>query len=171
MWELDHKEGWTLKSWCFQIVVLEKTFESPLDSKQTQSVNAKENQPWIFTGRTNAEAEAPILSLPDGKNWLNGKDPDAWKDWRQNENGAAEDEMVQSVQFSSVTQLCLTLRWLDSIIDSMDMNLNRLQENGGGQMGLACCSLWGCRVGHDLGSEQQPCLSTFIVIWLFCILE
>ena len=94
MWELDHKEGWVLKKWCFWIVVLEKTLESPLDCKEIQPVHPKGNQSWIFIGRTDAEAEAPILWPPDGKSWLIGKDPDAGKDWGQEEKGATEDEMV-----------------------------------------------------------------------------
>ena len=92
-WELDHKEGWVLKNWCFQIVLLEKTLESPLDSK-IKPVNPKGNQPWIFTGRTDAEAEAPVLWPPDAKSQLNGKDPDAGKDWRQEDKGMTEDEVV-----------------------------------------------------------------------------
>ena len=94
MWELDHKEGWTPKNWCFWIVVLEKTLDSPWDCKETKPVNPKENQPWIFIGRTDAEHEAPILWPPDVKNWLIGKDPDAGKDWRQEEKGMTEDKMV-----------------------------------------------------------------------------
>ena len=94
MWELDYKEGWVLKNWCFWIVVLEKTLESPLDCKETNPVHPKENQPWIFIGRTDAEAEAPILWLPDAKSWLIGKDPDSGKDWRQEEEGTIEDEMI-----------------------------------------------------------------------------
>ena len=94
MWELDHKESWALTNWCFWIVVLEKTLESPLDCKQIQPVHPKWNQSWIFIGRTDAEAEAPVLSLPDVKNWLLGKDPDAGKDWRQEEKVATGDEMA-----------------------------------------------------------------------------
>ena len=82
MWELGHKEGWVLKNWCFWAVVLEKTLESPLDSKEIKPVIPKWNQPWIFSGRTDAKAEAPILWPPD-ENWLNGKDPDAVKYWRK----------------------------------------------------------------------------------------
>ena len=93
MWELDHKEGWVLKNRCFWTVVLEKTPESPLDCK-IEAVNPKENQPWIFTGRTGAEAEAPILWPPDAKSQLTGKDPDAGKDRRQEEKGVTEDEMA-----------------------------------------------------------------------------
>ena len=79
---LDHKEGWAPNNWCFCTVVLEKTFESPLNSREIQPVHPKGNQSWIFIGRTDAEAETPILWPPDGKNWLIGKDPDAGKDWR-----------------------------------------------------------------------------------------
>ena len=94
MWALDQKEGAQPKNWCFQIVVLEKTLESPLDSKEIKSVNPKGNQPWLLTGRTEAEAEAPILWPADGKSWLTARDPDAGKDWGQEEKEATEDEMV-----------------------------------------------------------------------------
>ena len=92
--ELDHKEGWEPKNWCFWNVVLEKTLEGPLDSKEIKPVNRKGNQPWIFIGRTDAEAETPILWLPDAKRWLIRKDPDAGKDWRWEEKGTTEDEMA-----------------------------------------------------------------------------
>ena len=92
MWELDHK-GWAPKNWCFWTVVLEKTLESTLDCKEIKPVKLKGNQSWIFIGRTDAEAETPIIWLPDVKNWLIGIDPDAGKDWRQ-EKGITEDEMV-----------------------------------------------------------------------------
>ena len=107
MLELDHKEGWVLQNWCFWIVVLEKTLECPLDYKEIKPVNPKGNRSWIFIGRTNVEA--PILWPFDVKNQLTGKDPDSGKDWRQEENGAREDEKV-------------------SITDSMYMNLSKLQE-------------------------------------------
>ena len=94
MWELDYKESWAQKNWCFWIVILEKTVESPLDCKEIQPVNPKGNQSRIFIGRTDAEAETPILWPPDGKNQLNGKDLDAGKDWRQEEKGTTENEMV-----------------------------------------------------------------------------
>ena len=94
MQELDHKEGWALKSWCFWIV-LEKTLESPLDSKDIKPVNPKGNQSWMLIGRTDAEAEAPILWLPDAKRKLTGKDPDAGEDWKQKEKRVAEDEMTR----------------------------------------------------------------------------
>ena len=109
MWELGHKEGWIPKNWCFWTVVLEKTLERPLDSKEIKPVNPKRYQLWIFIGRTGAEAEAPILWLPDVKSWLIGKGPDAGKDWGQEEKRSAEDEIV-------------------SITDSTDMNLSKLQE-------------------------------------------
>ena len=87
-WELDHKESWAPKNWCLQTVVLEKTLESPSDCKEIKSVNPKGNQPWmLFTGRTNAEAEAPILWPPDGKSWFTGKNPYAGKDGGQEEKG------------------------------------------------------------------------------------
>ena len=87
MWELDHKESWAPKNWCFWTVVLEKTLESPLDCKEIQPVHPKGNQSWIFIGRTDAEAETSIFWPPDVKNWLIGKDPEAGKDWRQEEKG------------------------------------------------------------------------------------
>ena len=94
MWELDYKESWVPKNWCFWTVVLEKTLESPLDSKEIQRVHPKGNQPWTFTGRIDVEAETPVLWPPDAKNWLTVKDPDAGKDWRQEEKGMTKDEMV-----------------------------------------------------------------------------
>ena len=94
IWELDHKESWVPKNWCFWSVVLEKTLESPLDSKEIKLVNPKGNQSWIFIEGTDAGAEAPMLWPPDVKNWLIGKGSDAEKDWRQEENGTTENEMV-----------------------------------------------------------------------------
>ena len=94
LWELDHKESRASKNWCFWTVVLEKTIESPLDCKEIQPVNPKANQSWIFIGRTNAEAETPILWPPDVKNCLIGNDPDAGEDWRHEEKGMTDDEMV-----------------------------------------------------------------------------
>ena len=96
MWELDYKykESWAPKNWCFWTVVLEKTLESPLDCKEIQPVHPKGGQSWIFIGGSDAEAKTPILRPPDVKNWLTRKDPDAGKDWRQEEKGTTEDEMV-----------------------------------------------------------------------------
>ena len=94
MWELDYKESWAPKNWCFWTVVLEKTFESPLECKEIKPVHPKRDQPWVFIGRTDVEAETPILWPSDAKNWLIGKDHDAGKDWGQEEKGTTEDEMV-----------------------------------------------------------------------------
>ena len=94
MWELGHKESWAPKNWCFWTVMLEKAVESPLDCKEIQPVHPKGNQSWIFIGRTDAKAEALILRPPDAKSWLIWKDPDAGKDWRQEEKGMTQDEMV-----------------------------------------------------------------------------
>ena len=93
---LDHKEGWESKNWCFWTVVLGKTLEGPFYSKEIKAVNPKGNQPWILIGRTDVEAEASIVSPPDVKSQLIGKDPDAGKDWGQEEKGVTEDEMVGS---------------------------------------------------------------------------
>ena len=94
MWELDYKESWMQKNWCFWTVVLEKTLESPLDCKEIQPVHPKGDPSWMFIGRTDVEAETPILCPPDMKSWLIGKDPDAGKDWGQEEKGTTEDEIV-----------------------------------------------------------------------------
>ena len=94
MWELDCEESWAPKNGCFWTVVLKKTLESPLNCKEIKVVNPKWNQSWIFIGRTDAEAEAPVLGPPEAKNWLTGKDPNAGKDWRQEEKGTTEDEIV-----------------------------------------------------------------------------
>ena len=94
MLELDHKECWVLKDWCFWTVVVEKTPESPLDCKEIQPVHPKGDQSWVFIGRTDVEAETPVLWPPDAKTWLIWKDPDAGKDWGQEEKGMTEDEMV-----------------------------------------------------------------------------
>ena len=125
MWELDHKEGWGPKNWCFWTVVLEKTLESHLDSKEIQPVHPKGNQSWIFIGRTDAEAETPILWPPDVNNWLIGKDPDAGKDWRQEEKGITEDEMLG------------WHHWLDG------HEFEQAPEVGDGRQSLASCSPWG----------------------------
>ena len=108
MWVLDHKEGWTLQNWCLWTVVLEKTLESPLDSKDIKPVNPKENQPWLFIGRTDAEAEGPILWQSDVKSWLIGKYSDAGRDWGQEEKGTPEDEMVG---ITNSMDRCLSELW------------------------------------------------------------
>ena len=134
MWELDYKVSWALKNWCFWIVVLEKTLESPLDCKEIKPINLKGNQSWIFIGRTDAKAEIPIFWPPDAKSWLIGKDPDAGKDWRQEEKGTIEDEMVG---------------WHHRL------NGHEFESSGvgDGQGSLLCCSPWGHRVGHDWVTE------------------
>ena len=129
MWELDYKESWAPKNWCFWTMVFEKTLESPLDSKEIQPVHPKENQSWIFIGRADAEAETPILWPPDAKNWLTVKDPDAGKDWRL-EKGTTEDEMVGWPH------------WLDGY------ELEQARGVGAGQGSLVCCSSW-CRKESD----------------------
>ena len=110
MWELDRKESWAPKNWCFWTMVLEKTLESPMGCKEIHPVYSKGNQSWIFIGRTDVETETPILWPPDVQNWLIRKDPDAGKDWRQEDKGTTEDEMV------------------DGITDSMDMSVSKFQE-------------------------------------------
>ena len=127
MWELDHQEGWAPKTWCFQTVVLEKTLESPLDSKKIKPINFKGNQPWIFIARTGAEAEAPIPWPPYAESWLIGKDPDAEKDWRQEEKGVTEDKMVE------------WHHWLNG------HEFEQTPGDSEGQGSLACCSPWGHR--------------------------
>ena len=122
MWELDHKEGWAPKNWCFQTVVLDKTLESPLDCKKIKSDNPKGNHPWIFMGRTGAEAEALILWPPDAKTQLIGKVLGVWKDWGQEVKGTTEDEMVGWPH------------WLNG------HEFGQAPGDGEGQGSLACCS-------------------------------
>ena len=123
MQQLDHKESWALQNWCFQTVVLEKTLESPLDCKKIKPVNPKGNQPWIFTGKT--DAEAPILWPPDGKSRLTGKAPDAGKDCRWEKRGTTEDEVVRQHHWLCGNEFEQTL------------------GDGEGQGSLECCSPWG----------------------------
>ena len=125
MWELDYKESWAATNWCFWTVVLEKTLKSPLDSKEIQPVHPKGNQFWMFIGRTDVESETPIFWPPDEKNWLTGKDPDARKDWRQEEKGTTEDEMIG------------WHHWLDG------HEFEKTPGVGDGQGGLACFDWWG----------------------------
>ena len=125
MWELDYKESWAQKNWCFWTVVLEKTLESPLDCKEIQPVHPEGDQSWVFIGRTDAEAETPILWPPDVKSWLIWKDPDAGKNWGQEEKGMTEDEMVG------------WHRRLDG------HGFGWTPGVGDGQKSLACCGSWG----------------------------
>ena len=127
IWELDHKESWVLKNWCFWTVVLEKTLESPLNSKEIKSVSPKGNQSWIFIGLADAETEAPIFWPPAMKNWLTGKDPDAGQDWKQKEKGMTKDETVGWHY------------WLNG------HEYEQAPGDGEGQGSLVCCSPWGCK--------------------------
>ena len=137
MWELDYKESWAAKNWCFWTVVLEKILESSLDCMEIKPANPKGNQSWIFIGRTDADAESLILWPPDVKNWLIGKDPDAGKYWRWEEKGMTEDEMF---------------RWHHQL-DGHEFE--QVSGVGDGQTAVACCSPWGRRVGHDWVNEPN----------------
>ena len=156
MWELDHKEGWALKNQCFWTVVLEKTLESPLDCKEIEPVNLTGNQLWVFTGRTDAAAEAPILWPPDAKSWLIGKDPEAGKDWRQEEKGVTEGEMVG------------WHHWLNG------HEFEQTLGDGKGQGSLACCSPWGHKESNttywlncnNLLSRWWCCCWLVITCWI-----
>ena len=124
-WELNCEESWVPKNWCFWIVVLEKTLDSPLDCKEIQTVPSKGDQSWVFFGRTDAETETPVLGPPDVKSWLIGKDSDAGRDWGQEEKGTTEDEMAG------------WHHWLDGREFELTPGV------GDGQGGLACCDSWG----------------------------
>ena len=128
-------KSWTMKNWCFWTVVLEKTLESPLGCKEIQPVHPKGNQSWKFLGRTDAEAEIPILWPPDGTNWLIGKDDDVLKDWRQEEKGTTKYEMIEWHHQLNGHEFEWTL------------------GVGDGQRGLACCCLWGHSVRQDWAVE------------------
>ena len=137
MWELDHKECWALKNWYFWTVVLEKTLESHLDSKEIKPVNPKENQPRIFIVRTDVESKAPIIWPSDVKSWLTGKDPDTGKDWGQGEKGMTENEVV---------------RW------HHQLNGYEFEQTPGdseGQGSLVCCSHWDAELNMTEWTEQQ----------------
>ena len=125
MWELDYEESWAPKNWCFWNVVLEKTLESPLDSKKIQPVHPKGDQSWVFIGRIDVEAETLVLWPPHAKSWLMGKDPNAGRDWGQEEKGTTEDEMAG------------WHHWLD--VHGFGWTLGV----GDGQGGLVCCNSWG----------------------------
>ena len=125
MWELDCEEGWAPKNWCFWTVVLEKTLESPLDCKEIRLVYSRGDQPWVFFGRNDAEAETPVLWPPHVNSWLIGKDSDAGRDWRQEEEGMREDEMAG---------------WHHPL-DGLEFEWTPGDDDGEG--GLACCDSWG----------------------------
>ena len=127
MWQLDCEESWVLKNWCFWTVVLEKTLESPLDCKEIHPVHPKGDQSWVFIGRTDVEAETPILWAPDAKSWLTGKDSDAGRDWGQEEKGTIEDDMAG------------WHHWLDGRESEWTPGV------GDRQGGLACCDSWGLK--------------------------
>ena len=127
MWELDCEESWVQKNWCFWTVVLEKTLESLLDCKEIQLVHPKGDQSWVFIERTDDEAETPILWPPDVESWLIWKDPDAWKNWGQEEKGTKEDEMVG---------------WHHQLYGH---EFEQAPGVGDGQGSLECCSPWGCK--------------------------
>ena len=128
LWELDCEESWTMKNWCFWTVVLKKTLVSPLDCKEIQPVHPKGNQSWVFTGGTDGEAGTPVLWPPDAKNWFIGKDPDAGKDWRQEEKGTVEYEIVG------------WQHWLNGHEFEQALGV------GDGHGSLVCCSPWGHKV-------------------------
>ena len=134
MWDLDYKESWVYKNWFFWTAVLEKTLESPLNFEEIQPVHPKGNQLWIFIGRTDVEGETPVLWSLDAKNRLIGKDPDTWKDWRWEEKGPTENEIVGWHY------------WLDG------HEIEQAPGVGVGLGGLACCSPWGCR---ELGTTER----------------
>ena len=127
MYGCESWTSWALKNWCFWTVVLEKTLESPLDCKETKPVHPKRNQSWIFVGRIDAETETPILWPPDAKNWLIGKDPDVGKEWRQEEKGTTEDQMVG---------------WPHRL-DGCEFEQALGVDDGQGS--LLCCSPWACK--------------------------
>ena len=144
MWELDCEESWAPKNWCFWTVVLEKTLESPLDCKGIQPVHPKGDQSWVFIGRTDVEAETPILWPPDVKSWLIWEDPDAGNDWGQEEKGTTEDEMVG------------WHRRLDG------HGFGWTPGVGDGQGGLACCDSWGRKE-----SDTTEWLNWAVVLFLY----
>ena len=145
LWELDHKEGWMPKNWCFRIVVLEKTLESPLDYKEIKPVNHKRNQLWILIGKT--DAEAPTLWPPDAKSQLIGKDPDAGRDWGQEEKGVTEDEMLGCHH------------WLNGL------SLSKFWETVKDREAWSAAAIGSQRVRHDLANEQQHYVVIFFIVY------
>ena len=146
MWELDSKESLVPKNWCFWTVVLVKTLESPLDCKEFQPVHPKGDQSWMFIGRTDVEAETPVLWPPHAKSWLIGKNPDAGRDWGQEEKGMTEDEMV---------------RWHHRLNGH---EFGWTPEVGDGQGGLVCCDSW----GHKESDMTERLNWTKYIVVLLC---
>ena len=144
-WELDHKESWAQKNRCFWTMVLEKTLESPLYCKEIEAVHPKGDQSWVFIGRTDAAAETPVLWPPDVKSWLIGKDPDAGKDWGQEEKGTTEDEMVG---------------WHHRLDGH---GFGWTPGFGDGQEGLACCGSWGFK---ESDTTEQLNWTEWLNCWL-----
>ena len=145
MRELEHKESWALKNWCFWTVVLEKTLESPLDCKETKPVNPKGNQSWIFIGRTDAQAEAPILWPSDAEKLLIGKDADAGQDWRQKEKGTTEDEKGTTEDEM--------VGWHHQL---SEYEFEQAPGVGDRQGSLAFCNPWGCKELHMTSNLTEP---------------
>ena len=145
MWELDCEESWALKNWCFWTLVLKKTLESPLDCKEFQPVHSKGDQSWVFFGRTDAKAETPIFWPTHSKCWLVGKDPDAGRDWGQEEKGMTEDEIAG------------WHHWLDGYESEWTLGV------GEGQGGLVCCDSWGHKESDTI--EQLNWTDTVLVFF------
>ena len=179
MWELDYKESWVPRNWCFWTVVLEKTLESPLDCKEIQPVHSEGDLPWVFIGRTDAEAETPILRPPDMKNWLIEKDPDAGKDWRLEEKGMTEDEMIgwhhwldwhQFEQSPGVGDVVSCSPWGHKDSDTTEwLKWTELMSMWGV---IACVVGWGCLLWPvcSLGKTVSLCLLQFVLQGQTCLL-
>ena len=148
MLELDYRESWVPKNWCFWTLVLQKILESPLHCKEMQPVHSKGNQSWVFIGSTDAEAETPILWPPHAKSWLTGKDSDAGRDWGQEEKGTTEDEMA---------------RWHHQLYGH---EFEWTQGVGDGQGGLACCGLWGHK---ELDTTEWLNWTEYSIVYMYHI--